>query len=104
MHPHRSSVLRYAPAAQAVHSRVYGGCTAEAAASAASGPRVSGCIRESTELRPHPGTGREGAGGRRPSSARRGASGSATMESRPAGPGCVVVAGPHTMAHTHSIP
>ena len=54
MQPHSSSALRYASAAQAVHSRVYGGCTAEAAASEASGPRVSGCIRESAKLRPSP--------------------------------------------------
>ena len=57
MQPHSSSALRYASAAQAVHSRVYGGCTAEAAASEASGPRVSGCIRESAKLRPSPVAG-----------------------------------------------
>ena len=43
MHPHRSNALRYASAASAAHSRVYGGCAAEAAVSEASGPRVSGC-------------------------------------------------------------
>ena len=54
MHPHSSSALRYASAAQAVHSRVYGGCTAEAAASEASGPRVSGCIRVFGDFNPYP--------------------------------------------------
>ena len=33
VHPHRSSALDYASAARDVHSRVYGACTAEAAAS-----------------------------------------------------------------------
>ena len=58
MQPHSSSALRYASAAQAVHSRVYGGCTAEAmaeaAASEASGPRVSGCIRDPRNFRANP--------------------------------------------------
>jgi len=44
MQPHRSNALRYASAARDAHSRVYGGCAAEAAVSEASGPRVSGCI------------------------------------------------------------
>ena len=43
MHPHRSSALGYASAASAVHSRVYGACTAEAAASETSGLSVGGC-------------------------------------------------------------
>ena len=37
---HRSSVLDYASAARDVHSRVYGACTAEAAASETSGLSV----------------------------------------------------------------
>jgi len=41
---HRSSVLDYASAARDVHSRVYGACTAEAAASESSGLSVGGCI------------------------------------------------------------
>ena len=53
--PRRSNALRCASAAQAVHSRVYGGCTAEAAASEASGPRVSGCTQACIKhFRPHP--------------------------------------------------
>ena len=40
MQPHRSSALGYASAASAVHSRVYGACTAEAAASESSGLSV----------------------------------------------------------------
>ena len=54
MQPHRSSALGYASAASAVHSRVYGACTAEAAASETSGPRVSGCIRARGYFRPYP--------------------------------------------------
>ena len=54
MHPHRSSALHGAAAAYAVHSRVCGGCTAEAAVSEASGPRVGGCIRACKNFRPHP--------------------------------------------------
>ena len=45
MQPHRSSALGYASAASAVHSRVCGACTAEAAASETSGLSVGGCIR-----------------------------------------------------------
>ena len=45
MQPHRSNALRYASAARDAHSRVYGGCAAEAAVSEASGPRVSGYAR-----------------------------------------------------------
>ena len=45
MHPHRSSALGYASAASAAHSRVYGACAAEAAASESSGLSVGGCIR-----------------------------------------------------------
>ena len=44
LHPHRSSALDYASAARDVHSRVYGACTAEAAASESSGLSVGGCI------------------------------------------------------------
>ena len=47
MHPHRSSALGYASAASALHSRVYGACSAEAAASQSSGLSVGGCIRAS---------------------------------------------------------
>ena len=43
LHPHRSSALDYASAARDVHSRVYGACTAEAAASESSGLSVGGC-------------------------------------------------------------
>ena len=50
MQPHRSNALRYASAARDAHSRVYGGCAAEAAVSEASGPRVSGCIRAPRRL------------------------------------------------------
>ena len=42
-HPHRSSALGYASAASAAHSRVYGACAAEAAASESSGLSVGGC-------------------------------------------------------------
>ena len=48
MHPHsrhRSIALGYASAASAAHSRVYGACTAEAAASEALGLSVGGCPR-----------------------------------------------------------
>ena len=48
------AALLYASAAQAVHSRVYGECTAEVAALEASGPRVSGCIRTWQNFRPNP--------------------------------------------------
>ena len=54
MQPHRSNALRYASAARDAHSRVYGGCAAEAAMSEASGPRVSGCIRAPLYFHPHP--------------------------------------------------
>ena len=40
MHPHRSSALGYASAASAAHSRLYGACAAEAAASETSGLRA----------------------------------------------------------------
>ena len=43
MHPHRSSALGYASAASALHSRRYGACSAEAAASESSGLSVGGC-------------------------------------------------------------
>ena len=43
MQPHRSSALGYASAASAAHSRVYGACAAEAAASETSGLSVGGC-------------------------------------------------------------
>ena len=42
LHPHRSSALDYASAARDVHSRVYGACTAEAAASESSVLSVGG--------------------------------------------------------------
>ena len=45
VHPHRSSALDYASAARDVHSRVYGACTAEAAASESSRLSVGGCKR-----------------------------------------------------------
>ena len=54
MHPHRSSALRYASAARDAHSRVYGGCAAEAAVSESSGPRVSGCTRAPRYFGPYP--------------------------------------------------
>ena len=54
MHPHRSSALGYAPAASAAHSRVYGACAAEAAASESSGLSVGGCIRAWADFRPYP--------------------------------------------------
>ena len=54
MHPHRSSALGYASAASAAHSRVYGACAAEAAASETSGLSVGGCPREQwADFRPH---------------------------------------------------
>ena len=54
MHPHRSSALGYASAASAAHSRVYGACAAEAAASESSGLSVGGCIRACRDFRPYP--------------------------------------------------
>ena len=54
MHPHRSSALGYASAASAAHSRVYGACAAEAAASESSGLSVGGCIRAGRYFGPHP--------------------------------------------------
>ena len=54
MHPHRSSALGYASAASAAHSRVYGACAAEAAASESSGLSVGGCIRAWRYFGPHP--------------------------------------------------
>ena len=56
MHPHRSSALGYASAASAAHSRVYGACAAEAAASESSGLSVGGCIRARRYFGPHPVT------------------------------------------------
>ena len=52
--PHRSSALGYASAASAAHSRVYGACAAEAAASESSGLSVGGCPRAWRYLGPHP--------------------------------------------------
>ena len=57
MHPHRSSALGYASAASAAHSRVYGACAAEAAASETSGLSVGGCPRAWRYFRPYPVTG-----------------------------------------------
>ena len=54
MHPHRSNALGYASAASAAHSRVYGACAAEAAASETSGLSVGGCIRARGYFGPHP--------------------------------------------------
>ena len=54
LHPHRSSALDYASAARDVHSRVYGACTAEAAASESSGLSVGGCISDSAVGRTPP--------------------------------------------------
>ena len=54
MQPHRSSALGYASAASAAHSRVYGACAAEAAASETSGLSVGGCIRARGYFGPHP--------------------------------------------------
>ena len=54
MQPHRSSALGYASAASAVHSRVYGACTAEAAASESSRLSVGGCIRARRYFGPYP--------------------------------------------------
>ena len=54
MHPHRSSALGYASAASAAHSRVYGACAAEAAASESSGLSVGGCIRAWRYFGPYP--------------------------------------------------
>ena len=44
----------YASAASAVHSRVYGACTAEVAASESSRLSVGGCIRSRRYFGPHP--------------------------------------------------
>ena len=54
MHPHRSSALGYASAASAAHSRVYGACAAEAAASETSGLSVGGCPEHRRYFGPHP--------------------------------------------------
>ena len=54
MQPHRSSALGYASAASAAHSRVYGACAAEAAASETSGLSVGGCIRARGYFGPYP--------------------------------------------------
>ena len=54
MHPHRSSALGYASAASAAHSRVYGACAAEAAASETSGLSVGGCPRAWRYFGPYP--------------------------------------------------
>ena len=54
MHLHRSSALGYASAASAAHSRVYGACAAEAAASESSGLSVGGCPERCTDFRPYP--------------------------------------------------
>ena len=54
MQPHRSSALGYASAASAAHSRVYGACAAEAAASETSGLSVGGCPRAWRYFGPHP--------------------------------------------------
>ena len=54
MHPHRSSALGYASAASAAHSRVYGACAAEAAASETSGLSVGGCPERWRYFGPHP--------------------------------------------------
>ena len=54
MQPHRSSALGYASAASAAHSRVYGACAAEAAASESSRLSVGGCIRACRDFRPYP--------------------------------------------------
>ena len=54
MHPHRSSALGYASAASALHGRVYGACSAEAAASETSGLSVGGCPRARRYFGPHP--------------------------------------------------
>ena len=54
MHLHRSSALGYASAASAEHSRVYGACAAEAAASESSGLSVGGCPEHRRYFGPHP--------------------------------------------------
>ena len=54
MQPHRSSALGYASAASAAHSRLYGACSAEAAASESSGLSVGGCIRAWRDFGPYP--------------------------------------------------
>ena len=48
----------YASAASALHSRRYGACSAEAAASEAFGLSVGGCIRACRDFRPYPVGGR----------------------------------------------
>ena len=50
--PHRSSALGYASAASAEHSRVYGACSAEAAASESSWLSVGGCPERWRYFRP----------------------------------------------------
>ena len=57
MHPHRSSALGYASAASAAHSRVYGACAAEAAASETSGLSVGGCPGARGYFGPYPVSG-----------------------------------------------
>ena len=54
MQPHRSSALGYASAASAAHSRVYGACAAEAAASETSGLSVGGCPEHRRYFGPYP--------------------------------------------------
>ena len=54
MQPHRSSALGYASAASAAHSRVYGACAAEAAASETSGLSVGGCPGARGYFGPYP--------------------------------------------------
>ena len=54
MHPHRSNALGYASAASAAHSREYGACAAEAAASESSGLSVGGCPEQWRYFGPHP--------------------------------------------------
>jgi len=48
------AALTYASAASAAHSRVYGGCAAEAGVSEVSGSRVSGCPRAPRYFNPYP--------------------------------------------------
>ena len=54
MHLHRSSALGYASAASAAHSRLYGACAAEAAASEALRLSVGGCPEQCRDFRPYP--------------------------------------------------
>ena len=49
-----ASALVYASAASALHSRRYGACSAEAAASETSGLSVGGCIRAWRDFGPYP--------------------------------------------------